>query len=42
MVEFASLKIYRCRDLHKHVGGQRQGGISTPSKSNVVLLSTRP
>jgi 5-methylcytosine-specific restriction enzyme A len=35
-------KVYRRRDLHEHFGGQRQGGISTPSRSEVVLLFTGP
>ncbi len=33
-------KVYRRRDLHEHFGGQRQGGISTPSAHPVVLLFT--
>jgi 5-methylcytosine-specific restriction enzyme A len=35
-------RVYRRRELHEHFGGQRQGGISTPSKSNAVLLFTGP
>lgn len=31
---------YRRRDLHKRWGGQRQGGISTPSRNNIILLFT--
>lgn len=33
-------KIYNRRDLHQIYGGQRQGGISTPSKHNFLLLFT--
>ncbi|MDB4759157.1 HNH endonuclease [Akkermansiaceae bacterium] len=29
---------YRRRELHQHFGGQRQGGISTPSSHSVILL----
>jgi len=29
---------YRRRDLHLKIGGQRQGGISTPAKEPIVLL----
>jgi 5-methylcytosine-specific restriction enzyme A len=35
-------RVYRRRNIHEHFGGQRQGGISTPSRSNVVLLFTGP
>ena len=31
---------YRRTDLHKSYGGQRQGGISTPSGRNFILLFT--
>ena len=33
-------QIYRRTDLHAAFGGQRQGGISTPSGKNVILLFT--
>jgi 5-methylcytosine-specific restriction protein A len=33
-------QIYRRTDLHAAFGGQRQGGISTPSGRNVILLFT--
>ena len=33
-------RIYRRTDLHRHFGGQRQGGISTPSGQPVILLFT--
>lgn len=33
-------KVYRRRDLHEALGGQRQGGISTPSRFPVILLFT--
>jgi hypothetical protein len=29
---------YRRRDLHERLGGQRQGGISTPAKEPIVML----
>lgn len=32
--------VYRRRDLHDRVGGQRQGGISTPVTETVILLFT--
>jgi len=31
---------HRRRDLHANFGGQRQGGISTPSQHNLILLFT--
>jgi 5-methylcytosine-specific restriction enzyme A len=34
--------IYRRKALHDLYGGQRQGGISTPSKHGVVFLFTGP
>ncbi|MBO1077247.1 HNH endonuclease [Roseomonas marmotae] len=33
-------QIYRRTTLHKHFGGQQQGGISTPSQHPVILLFT--
>jgi hypothetical protein len=33
-------KIYRRRDLHNQIGGQRQGGISTPVRAPVIMLIT--
>lgn len=38
--EFVQGKLYRRSDLHKLYGGQRQGGISTPSKHNFIFLFT--
>ena len=32
--------VYRRRDLHDQYGGQRQGGISTPSQHQLILLFT--
>lgn len=40
MPEYIVGKVYRRRELHAEVDGQRQGGISTPSKAPVVLLFT--
>jgi 5-methylcytosine-specific restriction protein A len=40
MLDLVVGRIYRRRDLHKEFGGQRQGGISTPANSPVVLLFT--
>ena len=37
---FVQGQIYSRRTLHQQVGGQEQGGISTPSKLNVILLFT--
>lgn len=37
---FVPGQLYRRRDLHINWGGQRQGGISTPSRHNIVLLFT--
>lgn len=37
---FTPGELYRRRDLHRHFGGQRQGGISTPAKAPIVLLIT--
>lgn len=37
---FVPGQIYRRRDLHSRLGGQRQGGISTPAGHNLVLLFT--
>jgi len=33
-------KVYRRRDIHDELGGQRQGGISTPSGQPFLLLFT--
>ena len=33
-------EMYRRRDLHELFGGQRQGGISTPSGQNLIMLFT--
>lgn len=33
-------EIYRRRSLHDLFGGQQQGGISTPSKHNFIMLFT--
>ena len=33
-------KIYRRKDIHADVGGQEQGGISTPSGQKVILVFT--
>jgi 5-methylcytosine-specific restriction protein A len=40
MLAFVPGKTYRRREIHQAVGGQMQGGISTPSKHPVVLLFT--
>lgn len=40
MLELVPGRMYRRRELHEVFGGQRQGGISTPSKHPVVLLFT--
>lgn len=37
---FIKGKIYRRSDLHQRLGGQQQGGISTPAKQNVILAFT--
>jgi 5-methylcytosine-specific restriction protein A len=37
---FVQGQVYRRRDLHQQFGGQQQGGISTPSSANIVLLFT--
>lgn len=42
MMELETGHVYRRRDLHEKFGGQQQGGISTPSKPNVILLFTGP
>jgi 5-methylcytosine-specific restriction enzyme A len=31
---------YRRQDIHDQIGGQRQGGISTPAKHAVILIFT--
>jgi 5-methylcytosine-specific restriction protein A len=35
---FVAGEIYRRRDLHERFGGQRQGGISTPSAQHSIML----
>lgn len=37
---FVPGQVYRRRDLHSRYGGQQQGGISTPSRHNLILLFT--
>jgi 5-methylcytosine-specific restriction protein A len=37
---FVPEKLYRRRDLHSRWGGQQQGGISTPSRHNLIFLFT--
>lgn len=37
---FTQGHVYRRRDLHDRYGGQRQGGISTPSQYPIILLFT--
>jgi 5-methylcytosine-specific restriction protein A len=37
---FVQGKVYRRRDLHSRFNGQRQGGISTPSAHNLILIFT--
>ncbi len=37
---FAQSQEYRRRDLHDQLGGQRQGGISTPADQSIILLFT--
>jgi 5-methylcytosine-specific restriction enzyme A len=37
---FVKNETYRRRDLHDEFGGQRQGGISTPSRHDIILLFT--
>jgi len=39
-VVFTPGQIYRRRDLHAKVGGQRQGGISTPANAPFIFLIT--
>ncbi len=44
-MDFTSGAIYRRRDLHATLGGQRQGGISTPRAApafGVILLAGMP
>ena len=38
--QFQPGNVYRRADLHRVWGGQRQGGISTPSKASYALLFT--
>ena len=33
-------KVYKRRDLHERYGGQRRGGISTPSRHPFIMLFT--
>lgn len=33
-------QVYKRSDLHDSFGGQRQGGISTPAKHNIILIFT--
>ena len=40
MLDLKRDSIYLRQDLHEEVGGQRQYGISTPQKFNVILLFT--
>jgi len=35
---FVPGELYRRRDLHERFGGQRQGGISTPSAQHFIML----
>jgi 5-methylcytosine-specific restriction enzyme A len=42
MIDLEPGQIYRRRELHDHFGGQRQGGISTPAKTPVVMIFTAP
>ncbi len=37
---FVQGQVYKRRDLHQQFGGQQQGGISTPSRHNIILLFT--
>jgi hypothetical protein len=37
---FVQGQLYRRRALHEHLGGQRQGGISTPAGVPIILLFT--
>src|SRR5450631_3343670 len=37
---FVPGQVYRRRDLHDRYGGQQQGGISTPSRHNIIFLFT--
>jgi 5-methylcytosine-specific restriction protein A len=37
---FVPGQVYRRRDLHDRYGGQQQGGISTPSRHNLIFLFT--
>jgi hypothetical protein len=39
-VVFTPGQVYRRRDLHAKVGGQRQGGISTPANAPFIFLIT--
>jgi hypothetical protein len=39
-VVFSPGQVYRRRELHDKLGGQRQGGISTPAKAPFVFLIT--
>lgn len=37
---FENGNLYRRRELHEKYGGQQQGGISTPSRFNFIMLFT--
>ncbi|HXG56858.1 MAG TPA: HNH endonuclease [Vicinamibacterales bacterium] len=39
-MDFISGAIYRRRDLHAELGGQQQGGISTPTAAPILMLFT--
>jgi hypothetical protein len=39
-VVFSPGQVYRRRDMHEKLGGQRQGGISTPAKAPFTFLIT--
>ena len=38
LLNWSAGQVYRRRDIHENFGGQRQGGISTPSVQPVILL----
>lgn len=40
ITDFTPGQVYRRVDLHKKLGGQQQGGISTPSRFPVILIFT--
>jgi len=37
---FVTGEVYSRRELHERYGGQRQGGISSPSKWPIIMLFT--